>query len=112
MKICELLFKFYIFVILLKISFSALSTIPENLITSVKISEFKNMSYTGESEIFTNENYPSIKFFKIDFSSLKDLSEENHFSFIKLTASVKPETTYKSLYLNVNKTLYDSQCKA
>ena len=107
MKICELLFKFYIFFILLKISFSALSTIPENLITSVKISEFKNMSYTGESEIFTNENYPSIKFFKIDFSSLKDLSEENHFSFIKLTASVKPETTYKSLYLNVNKTLYD-----
>ena len=107
MKISELLFKFYIYIILIEICLSSISPIPENLINNIEITEFKNTTISGDSEIFTNENFPSHKFFKLDYSSIKDLSEENHFSFIKLSVSVKPETTYKSLYLYVNKTLYN-----
>ena len=107
MKISELLFKFYICFILTEICLSSVSPIPENLINTIEITEFKNTTISGESEIFTNEIFPSHKFFKLDYSSIKDLSEENHFSFIKLSVSVKPETTYKSLYLYINKTLYN-----
>ena len=107
MKISELLFKLYILFFFLIISCSSLSTIPEDLITNLKITEFKNITISGESEIFTNENFPSHKFFKVDFSSINDLSEQKHFSFLRLSATVKPESSYKSLYLNVNKTLYN-----
>ena len=107
MKICELLFKFYILFIFLGICTSALSPIPDDLITNLEVTEFKNISISGESQIFTNQNFPSHKFFKINFLSIKDLSEKKHFSFIKITASVQPETTYKSLSLYVNKTLYN-----
>ena len=107
MKIKGFLLKFYLFLTLTQICFSSLSEIPENLITTITIPEFKNLIITNESHIFTNDIFTSHKFFKIDFSSIKDLSEENHFSFIKISFNVKPEKTYKSLYLYVNKTLYN-----
>ena len=107
MRICELLFKLYIFFIFLGICSSSLSEIPDDLITTLQIAEFKNITISGESQIYTNQNFPSHKFFKIDFLSIKDLSENKHFSFVRISASVQPETTYKSLYLYVNKTLYN-----
>ena len=73
MKISELLFKFYICIILTKICISSISPIPENLINNIEITEFKNTTISGDSEIFTNENFPSHKFFKLDYSSIKDL---------------------------------------
>ena len=107
MKFFGLLYKFYIILFISKICLSSTSPIPENLITTITLSELKNETITDESEVFTNENFNSHKFFKIDFSSIKDLSKENHFSFIKISVNVNPEKSYKSLYLFVNKTIYD-----
>ena len=107
MKFVGLLFEFYIILFVSKICTFSAAPIPENLITTITLSELKNNTIEGESEVFTNENFPSHKFFKIDYSSIKDLSKENHFSFIKISVNVNPETSYKSLYLFVNKTIYD-----
>ena len=107
MRNCELLFNLSILVILLGICSSSLSEIPNELITNLEITLFQNITLSGESQIYTNENFTSHKFFKIDFSSIIDLPEKKHFSFIRISASVKPESSYKSLYLYVNKTLYN-----
>ena len=107
MKIIRLLFVFYILSIFLPVSRSSLSNIPEDLITTIKISELKNTTIKGESKIYTNNIFPVYRFFKIDFSSITDLSEDNNFSFLKITANIKQETSYKSLYLYINKTLYN-----
>ena len=69
MKISELLFKFYICFILTEICLSSVSPIPENLINNIEITEFRNTTITGESEIFTNEIFPSHKFFIPHFLS-------------------------------------------
>ena len=107
MKFVGLLFEFYIILFVSKICIFSAAPIPENLITTITLSELKNKTIEGESEVFTNENFPSHKFFKIDYSSIKDLTKENHFSFIKISVNVNPETTYKSLYLFVNRTIYN-----
>ena len=82
MKIIRLLFVFYILSIFLPVSSSSLSNIPEDLITTIKLSELKNTTIKGESKIYTNNIFPVYKFFKIDFSSITDLSEDNNHSHL------------------------------
>ena len=80
--------------------------ISEDLITEIKISNLENNQIKGQSKIYTNEIYQTFKFFKIDFSSINEMAEENIFSFIKISIKPKKENTYKTFFLYVNKTLY------
>jgi len=93
-----------IFVFLLVIKCQSIS---EKDITPIKIEKLENNIIKEESTLFTSENFPSFKFFKIDFTSLNGASEENHFSFIKISVKLKNEYSYKSFLLYVNKTLND-----
>ena len=65
MRNCELLFNLSILVILLGIYSSSLSEIPNELITNLEITLFQNITLSGESQIYTNENFTSHKFFNI-----------------------------------------------
>ena len=79
--------------------------IPDDYITFIKLSELKNNIIKGESKIYTNDQFLIFKFFKLDISFLIGESEENIFTFIKISIQPKNENTYKSFILNVNKTL-------
>ena len=82
-------------------------SIPEEYITTIKIPKLENNIIKDQSSIFTKDKYLNFKFFKIDFSSLDDATEENNFSFIKISIKLKNEYSYKSFTLYVNKTLND-----
>ena len=99
---------FYRFLIELIISFLLVNkchSISENDITPIKLAKLENNIIKEESTLFTSENFPTFKFFKIDFNSLNEASEENHFSFIKISVQLKNEYSYKSFLLYINKTL-------
>ena len=82
-------------------------SIPDEYITPIKIAKLENNIIKDQSSIFTGDKYLNFKFFQIDFSSLEGTTEENHFSFIKISIKLKNEYSYKSFTLYVNKTLYD-----
>ena len=86
---------------------SELSLIPDELITKIKIFKLEDTLIKDNSIIFTNNIFPNFKFFKIDFSSIMDISEENIFSFVKISVRPLNENTYKTLFLYANKTIYD-----
>ena len=100
------------FIILLFISFLineyySSELISEDLINQIQISKLENNQIKGQSKIFTNNVYQNFKFFKIDFGPINGLTEENIFSFLKISIKPKKENTYKTFSLYANKTLYN-----
>ena len=100
------LLSFFIFILI-----HHYKAISEEYITPIKISKLENKIIKDESSIFSSDKYSTFKFFKIDFSSLDEATEENHFSFIKISIKLKNEYSYKSFSLYVNKTLNDFNSK-
>ena len=106
MSLQKLFFLFILFFIIEKNKASS-SPILDESITTIELKELENKVIKDESKIFTNEKFSTFKFYKIDLSSLTDVSEENYFSFIKISIQLKKENSYKSFLLYVNKTLND-----
>ena len=98
---------FFIYLLLKEYNSSIL--LSDELIEHIQISKLENTQINGQSKIFTDKIYSSIKFFKIDFTSINELTEENIFSFIKISIKPKIENTYKTFFLFANKSLYDFQ---
>ena len=96
---------FFIIFLINEINTSVL--LSDDLITEINLSKLNYTFIKQKSKIFTNKTYQNFKFFKIDFTSIDEITEQNIFSFIKI--SIKPinENTYKSFFLYVNKTLFD-----
>ena len=75
----------------------------------IKITKLGNIKIQKQSTIYTNEHYPTFKFFKVDLNSIPDLTDINIFSFIKITVKKSKRNSYKTFALYANKTLYDFQ---
>ena len=81
----KLIVFFFIIFLINENNTSELNLIPDELITNIKISKLENTLIKEKSIIFTNNTlFPNFKFFKIDFSSILDISDKNIFSFIKI----------------------------
>ena len=85
------------------------SLIPNEFIEEIKITKLGNIKIQKQSTIYTNEHYPTFKFFKVDLNSIPDLTDINIFSFIKITVKNSKRNSYKTFALYANKTLYDFQ---
>ena len=94
----------FIFIIQIQSSF-----IPNECIEEIKISKLENTKIKQQSTIYTDENYSTIKFFKIDLNSIPDLTDAKIFSFIKISIKPVKRNSYKIFALYINKTLYDFQ---
>ena len=96
-----------LFIYFLITKYYSLELISDDLITQIQISKLENAQIKSQSKIFTNNIYENFKFFKIDFNSIAGITEDNLFSFIKISIKPKIENTYKTFFLFANKTLYD-----
>ena len=85
------------------------SLIPNEYIEEIKISKLENTKINQQSTIYTNEKYPTFKFFRVDLNSIPDLTDINIFSFIKISINPIKRNSYKTFVLYANKTLYDFQ---
>ena len=107
MKINEYMLILIFFISLLITKCSLTELISEDLITQIQISKLENNQIKSQSKIFTDSIYENFKFFKINFNSIDGLTQDNIFSFIKISIKPKIENTYKTFLLGANKTLYD-----
>jgi len=104
MNLNKFLFILVSFIFIIQIHSSLISN---EYIEEIKISKLENTKIKNQSIIYTNEHYPTFKFFKIDFNSISDLTDKNIFSFIKISIKPIKKNSYKTFVLYTNKTLYD-----